>query len=75
MLLESLLPGTVVWDSQFIAMDAQNEGWLLHFKNGLSAYVDVVIAADGANSKIRPYITSISKPFIQVHNHGRDQYP
>ena len=58
MLLESLQPGTVVWDSHFISMEAQNEGWLLHFKNGLQAYADIVIAADGANSKVRPYITN-----------------
>lgn len=62
MLLKSLQPQTVVWDSHFISMEAQAEGWLLHFKNGSSAYADIVIAADGANSKIRPYITSI-KPF------------
>jgi 2-polyprenyl-6-methoxyphenol hydroxylase-like FAD-dependent oxidoreductase len=61
-LLESLQPETVVWDSQFISMEVQNEGWLLHFKNGSSPYADMVIAADGANSKIRPYITHI-KPF------------
>lgn len=61
-LLESLKPTTVVWDSHFISMEAQREGWLLHFKNGASVYADIVIAADGANSKIRPYITDI-KPF------------
>jgi 2-polyprenyl-6-methoxyphenol hydroxylase-like FAD-dependent oxidoreductase len=61
-LLESLQPGTVVWDSHFISMEKQNEGWLLHFKKGSSAYADIVIAADGANSKIRPYITNIN-PF------------
>ncbi len=59
MLLESLQPDTVVWDSQFVSKQKQNDGWLLHFKNGSSAYADVVIAADGANSKIRPYITNI----------------
>jgi 2-polyprenyl-6-methoxyphenol hydroxylase-like FAD-dependent oxidoreductase len=59
MLLESLQPGTVVWDSHFISMEKQNEGWLLHFKNDSSSYADIVIAADGANSKIRPYITNI----------------
>jgi 2-polyprenyl-6-methoxyphenol hydroxylase-like FAD-dependent oxidoreductase len=59
MLLDSLKPETVIWDSHFISMEAQNEGWLLHFKNGSSAYADVVIAADGANSKIRPYLTKI----------------
>ncbi len=58
-LLESLQPGTVLWDSHFISMEPKNEGWLLHFKNGSSAYADMVIAADGANSKIRPYITNI----------------
>ncbi len=62
MLLESLQPMTIEWDSHFISMEKQKEGWLLHFKNGLSAYADIVIAADGANSKIRPYITNI-KPF------------
>lgn len=58
-LMESLQPETVVWNSHFISMDKRNEGWLLHFKNGHSVYADIVIAADGANSKIRPYITSI----------------
>ncbi len=28
MLLESLQPETVVWDSHFISMEKQNEGWL-----------------------------------------------
>ncbi|MHC5858153.1 FAD-dependent oxidoreductase [Nostoc sp.] len=59
MLLESLQLKTVVWDSHFISMEKQNMGWLLHFKSGSSAYADIVIAADGANSKIRPYITDI----------------
>jgi 2-polyprenyl-6-methoxyphenol hydroxylase-like FAD-dependent oxidoreductase len=62
MLLASLQPQSVVWDSQFVTMQKQGEGWLLQFKNGLTAYADLVIAADGANSKIRPYITGI-KPF------------
>jgi 2-polyprenyl-6-methoxyphenol hydroxylase-like FAD-dependent oxidoreductase len=61
-LLESLQPTTVVWNSHFISMEKENEGWLLHFKNSPSVYADIVIAGDGANSKIRPYITDI-KPF------------
>ena len=61
-LLASLQPDTVVWNHHFLSMEPQKEGWLLHFKNGTSAYADLVIAADGANSKIRPYITDI-KPF------------
>lgn len=59
LLLESLLPGTVIWNSHFISMDRQGDGWLLNFKNSDSAYADLVIGADGANSKIRRYITEI----------------
>ncbi len=59
MLLQSLQAETVVWGSQFISMEVQQQGWLLHFKNGSSAYADFVIAADGANSKIRSYITPV----------------
>lgn len=66
MLLESLQPGTVVWDSHFISMEEQNEGWLLHFRNGTTAYADVVIAADGANSKIRPYLTPIKAVYSGI---------
>jgi len=62
-LLNSLKPGTVVWDSQFVSMSQQNGVIKLDFKNGSSAFADIVIAADGANSKIRPYITPI-KPFF-----------
>lgn len=61
-LLGSLQPGTVQWNSHFISMQKENEGWMLHFKNNTYRYADVVVAADGANSKIRGYITDI-KPF------------
>jgi 2-polyprenyl-6-methoxyphenol hydroxylase-like FAD-dependent oxidoreductase len=61
-LLDSLRPDTVVWDSQFVSLGEQNGTIKLEFKNGSIAYADLVIAADGANSRIRPYITPI-KPF------------
>jgi len=61
-LLDSLLPGTVVWDSHFLNLVPQGNSWKLEFKNGISVIADIAIAADGANSKLRPYITPI-KPF------------
>jgi 2-polyprenyl-6-methoxyphenol hydroxylase-like FAD-dependent oxidoreductase len=61
-LLESLQPGTVVWDSNFESLVAKDNSWIIFFKNGSFAFADIVIAADGANSKVRPYITPI-KPF------------
>ncbi|OIN57302.1 FAD-dependent oxidoreductase [Arsenicibacter rosenii] len=57
LLLNSLRPGTVIRDSQFVGMEAKGQGWLIHFKNGTTAEADIVIGADGANSKIRPYLT------------------
>ncbi len=61
-LLDSLQPGTVVWDSKFVSLSQQNGACKLDFENGESAFADIVIAADGANSKLRPYITPI-RPF------------
>jgi 2-polyprenyl-6-methoxyphenol hydroxylase-like FAD-dependent oxidoreductase len=61
-LLDAVHPENIIWDSHFVAMEKQAEGWLLHFKNGTTAYADLVIASDGANSKIRPYLSHI-KPF------------
>ncbi|ABG59190.1 FAD-dependent oxidoreductase [Cytophaga hutchinsonii] len=61
-LLESLLPNTVVWDSHLRSIEKAGEGWRLNFYSGMSAAADIVIAADGANSKIRAHITPL-KPF------------
>ncbi len=61
-LLDSLQPGTVLWDKQFVALSKKGSLWQVDFKNGDIAMADIVIGADGANSKIRPYITPI-KPF------------
>jgi 2-polyprenyl-6-methoxyphenol hydroxylase-like FAD-dependent oxidoreductase len=58
-LLNSLKTDTVVWDSNFVSMKKQNNGWFLHFKNGTTAYASLVIAADGANSKLRPYLSKL----------------
>jgi 2-polyprenyl-6-methoxyphenol hydroxylase-like FAD-dependent oxidoreductase len=57
--IASLQPGTIVWDHQFVYMEPQGAGWLLSFKNGKTYYAELVIAADGANSKIRPLINTI----------------
>jgi len=65
-LLESLQPGTVVWDSQFVSMKKENEGWKLLFKNEKEYYADIVIGADGANSKIRPYLSDIKPVYSGV---------
>lgn len=77
-LLESLKTGSVEWEKHFISMEAKHDGWLLHFKNGTSAYADLVIAADGANSKIRPYLTNITAFYsgitmLEINIHNSDE--
>ncbi|RQO30941.1 2-polyprenyl-6-methoxyphenol hydroxylase [Taibaiella sp. KBW10] len=61
-LLAALQPGTVVWDRQFISMTQTDQVWTIQFQNGETATADLVIGADGARSRIRPYLTDI-KPF------------
>jgi len=65
-LMNALLPDTIIWDSQFISMQEEGQGWVLKFKNGHSAYADLVIAADGAHSRIRPYITDIQPVYSGI---------
>jgi 2-polyprenyl-6-methoxyphenol hydroxylase-like FAD-dependent oxidoreductase len=65
-LLDSLTPGSVVWNSQFTTMTPMGSGWKLEFKNGTSTYADIVIGADGANSRIRPYITNIKPLYAGI---------
>jgi 2-polyprenyl-6-methoxyphenol hydroxylase-like FAD-dependent oxidoreductase len=65
-LLDSLKTHTVVWNSYFVSMEKQMDGWLLQFKNNSSAYADLVIGADGANSRVRPYVTTLKLFYVGV---------
>lgn len=62
-LIDALLPDTIVWDSQFESMELVNEIWELHFKNGTTATADIVIGAEGYRSKIRCYVTDIQAQY------------
>ena len=59
LLVASLQAGTVVWDARFTAMQPAGAGWDIHFENGTQTYADLVVAADGANSKVRLYATAV----------------
>ncbi|GAB3781810.1 NAD(P)/FAD-dependent oxidoreductase [Spirosoma horti] len=61
-LLDSLRADTVVWDSHIVSLERIDNAWKLVFQNGKTAMADIVIGADGANSKIRPFVTPL-KPF------------
>ncbi len=66
LLINSLQEGTIRWNSKFIELKPFDEGWELFFENGNVAYADLVIAADGANSKLRKYITDIQPVYSGV---------
>lgn len=61
LLIASLHEGTIVWDSKFMGLQENGVGYDLVFENGTTAYADVVIASDGANSKARSYVTDIKR--------------
>lgn len=61
LLINSLDEDTIVWDARFLELKVNGEGWDLTFENGTKAYADLVVAADGANTKIRKYLTDIER--------------
>jgi 2-polyprenyl-6-methoxyphenol hydroxylase-like FAD-dependent oxidoreductase len=61
-MLNSLKSNTVVWDSHIVSIEKKEDQWKITFENGNKTIADIVIGADGANSKIRPFVTNI-KPF------------
>ena len=66
LLIASLDDNTIVWNSKFSELKANGNGWDLLFENGTTAYADLVIAADGANTKIRKYITNVERIYSGV---------
>lgn len=66
LLIASLKEENVVWNSKFIEMKPSDKGWEISFENGTNVYADFVIASDGANSRIRKYITAIQPLFSGV---------
>lgn len=65
-MLDSLEPGTVVWNSHIVSLLADGEAWLLQFKDGATATADIIIGADGANSKVRKFVTDATPIYSGV---------
>ena len=66
LLLNSLSPDTVVWNSHFMSMTQTGAQWEIKFKNGTTVLADMVIGADGGNSKIRPFVTPIQPAYAGI---------
>jgi 2-polyprenyl-6-methoxyphenol hydroxylase-like FAD-dependent oxidoreductase len=65
-LLDALQADTVCWDSYLIGLVKAGDRWKLEFQNGGVAFADLVIAADGANSRIRPLVTPLGPLYSGV---------
>ncbi len=56
-LLQSLHPGSVVWNRKLISLEEQNGKFLLHFENSRVENADLVVGANGIMSNLRKIIT------------------
>jgi salicylate hydroxylase len=70
MLAEALPPGTVRTGHRCSGFEQDGNAALVSFANGTSAKADVVIAADGIHSELRPYVFPPSSPVF----HGSVAY-
>ena len=66
LLLDSLPPGTVQWDSELESAEMQGEQVLLRFANGNAVLTDIAIGSDGANSRLRRLVTPILPRYVGV---------
>ncbi len=56
-LLDSLEPGTVQWNRKLEGATERGDGIRLEFAGAETVVADLVIGADGANSRLRPLVT------------------
>jgi 2-polyprenyl-6-methoxyphenol hydroxylase-like FAD-dependent oxidoreductase len=64
--VDSLEPGTIVWDRKLVAMRSGGSGHELEFANGTTAKADLVIGADGAWSKVRAALTTVKPGYTGI---------
>jgi 6-hydroxynicotinate 3-monooxygenase len=60
-ILDKVLPGTIAFSKQLVDVTSDRGTAHLHFSDGSTADADVVIGADGVNSKLRDAVAGPSK--------------
>lgn len=70
LLLNSLPEGTIRWGCHFHGFEGEERGadekWNLRFEHGVEKGFDLVIGADGANSKVRPTLMEQDACFSKI---------
>ena len=64
--LDVLHPHTVIWNKQFSGISSLKDGYELSFKDGSTITADLVIAADGGNSRLRSNLTDVIKVYTGI---------
>lgn len=62
-LLDSLPPDTIRWGCKLRSIDSELS---LHFDHGLEKGFDLIVGADGAWSKVRPYLSHVKPAYSGV---------
>lgn len=66
LLLDSLTPGTVVWDRKLDLAHLSGDKVALQFAGAETILVDLAIGADGANSRLRALVTPLRPEYVGV---------
>ena len=64
--VDSLRPDTIVWGSKVVAVRPAEPGHEIEFADGSTTRADLVIGADGAWSKVRSVLTSVSPSYTGI---------
>lgn len=71
----AISPGTVAFGKRLIGFDVKSDGVHLSFEDGSTATADIVIGADGINSKIREVLAGAAKPTFMGQVAHRSIFP
>ena len=64
---KGIAPGTIAFNHRLIALDETRDSIRLVFENGVKVDADIVIGADGVNSKVREFLLGPEPPrFVKV---------
>ncbi|QUQ63478.1 FAD-dependent oxidoreductase [Kutzneria sp. CA-103260] len=66
MLLESLPAGTVRWNRDVVSVTQTGNRWRITFSDGQHVDADLVVGADGINSRTRPLVTDVPPAYTGV---------
>jgi 6-hydroxynicotinate 3-monooxygenase len=59
---KGVAPGSIAFNHRLVALDETRDAIALVFDNGARVEADIVIGADGVNSKVREYLLGVEPP-------------